>query len=518
MDYLLGIDIGTSTAKAVLLEAETCSVVGSGAAEYPILQPRPGYAEQDPEGWWQAAQVAVGQALSQAIIDRRAIRSIGLCGQMHGPAFLGREGASIRPAIIWPDTRSTAQRDEIMSRATSEALARHAPGPLATGFMAATLRWMAENEPATLERTQAVCLPKDYVRLRLTGIVATDVSDASATWLLDIVSGAWSDLLIDLCGLERRYLPPILGSAEVVGPLLAGAAERLGLPPGIPVVAGCADQPAQLIGHGLLEPGPDLVNIATGGQVVHLLRSPRIDPHMRFHVFNHAVVGHWYALAATLSAGLSLRWLRDLLGLREQVDAYDSLSDLASRVPPGAEGLVFLPYLAGERSPHMNPDLTGVLVGLRLHHQRGHLARAIMEGVAFSLCECLELVSDLDEGGVAEVIASGGGANSALWRQIQADAYALPLKVSPGGDHACIGAALLAGAGCGVFSSIQEACAGLPVPVTSNLPDDGRSQFYRERMRLFRKLHDDLREDMLRLASLNVPVSVRTSRPSNASQ
>ena len=497
MTYLLGIDIGTSSVKTLVLDAETGRGLCSAQQEYPISQPQPGYAEQNPDDWWQATINTVRKAVADAAIDPNAIQGISFSGQMHGGVCLDKSARPLRPAIIWADTRSAEQVADIGRRASTQELVQHAPGAPAAGFMATTLMWLTQHEPDTIAKTHAIVLPKDYVRLRMTGEIATDVSDAAGTWLFDIAFGQWSDWLLNLCGLENRYLPSVLSSMDVAGTLLPSAAEALGLPPGIPVIAGCADQPAVCMAYGLYNPGTALAAIGTGGQVVHPLTQVRTDPQMRFHVLNHAIPQRWYALAAILSAGLSLRWLRDLLGLKDRPDAYEHLSRLAAQAPPGADGLLFLPYLAGERSPHMDSQATGVFVGLRLHHGPGHLARAVMEGVTFAMRECLSLVSDLaDTGEPVQVIASGGATASPLWRQIQADIYNTPLLLSAGDSHACVGAALLAGIGCGVYSSVEDACAHLPRPAAEVWPDAARADFYERRFQIYRRLYGQLKDDM----------------------
>jgi xylulokinase len=499
--YLLGIDIGTSSVKTLVLEAETCHVLSSAQREYPISQPQPGYAEQNPDDWWQAATFTIRKAVADAAIDTSAIRGIGLSGQMHGGVCLDSANRPLRPAIIWADTRSTIQCDDLKSRSNTQDFARYAPGPPAAGFMGPTLMWMAQHEAETLRSTHAVILPKDYVRLHLTGEVATDASDAAGTWLLDIASGQWSDWLLDVCRLEHHLLPPVLGSTDVAGILQPDAANILGLPAGIPVIAGCADQPAVSMAYGLYNPGTALAAIGTGGQVITPLLHPRTDPQMRFHVMNHAIPQRWYALAAILSAGLSLRWLRDLLSLQAHPDAYAHLSELAAQVSPGADGLLFLPYLAGERTPIMDSQASGVFVGLRLHHRPGHLARAVMEGVTFAMNECLSLVSDLSGSETnMRVIASGGAASSPVWRQIQADIYNKPLLLTSGDSHACVGAALLAGIGCGVFPSVEDACARLPQPTAAVWPDAERAEVYRARGDIYRRLYGQLKDDMHQLS------------------
>lgn len=497
MAYLLGIDVGTTNVKTLLLDAESGATLATAAQEYPISQPQPGYAEQNPEDWWNAAIATVRKVMKEAQIDSQAIKGIGLSGQMHGTVCLDKSHQPIRPAIIWADTRTVAQVEAIKARTTLEGMAKHAAGLPAAGFMGPTLMWLRQHEPETLRNTDTVILPKDYVRLKLTGTVGTDVTDAAGVWLLDVAAGQWSDWMLNLCGVDRQIMPAISASSEVVGTLHKAAAELLGLPEGIAVIAGCADMPAQALGYGLYSPETTLVTIGTGGQVVRTLLSAAADSELRFYVFNHAVTGRWYALAAMLSAGLCLRWLRDTLGLGGRADAYEHLSLLASQVPPGADGLMFLPYLAGERTPLMDPLASGVFVGLRLHHTPGHLARAVMEGVTFAIGECLELVSDIEgSGDLQRVIISGGASASSVWRQIQADVYHRPVMLSTGANHACVGAALLAGVGCGVYPSIFEACARLPQPSQEIRPDAQTATFYDQRRDLFRGLYPQLKEAM----------------------
>jgi xylulokinase len=504
MTYLLGIDVGTTNIKTLVLDAESGTTLATAAQEYPISQPQPGYAEQNPEDWWQAAITTVRKALAEAKIDVNAVKGIGLSGQMHGTICLDKAQKPIRPAIIWADTRTVSQVEDIKARTTLEEMAQYAPGLPAAGFMGPTLMWLKQHEPETLEKTESVILPKDYVRLRLTGTVGTDVTDAAGAWLFDVASGQWSDWLLNLCGLSRDYMPSVTESVEVVGHLQPEAAEAMGLPAGIGVVAGCADQPAQALGYGLYNPDTALVTIGTGGQVFRSLNTPKADSQLRFYVVNHAVPNKWYALAAILSAGLCLRWLRDTLGLKDRPDAYDYLSQLAGGVPPGAEGLMFLPYLTGERTPLMDPLASGAFVGLRLHHTPGHLARAVMEGVAFATGECLSLVTHIEgSGDLKRVIISGGSAASPVWRQIQADVYNRPVMLSAGANHACVGAALIAGVGNGVYSSIEEACSHLPQPSQEITPNSKAAELYGERRGLFRDLYSHLKADMHALIDKN---------------
>lgn len=497
--YLLGIDIGTSSVKTLVLDAQTGTGLASATHEYPVQQPQPGYAEQDPADWWNAAVGTVQSAVRQAGIDPHAIAGIGLSGQMHGGVCLDRDFQPVRPAIIWADTRSKSQVDDLLNRINKQDMRQFAPGPPAAGFFGPTLMWLHQHEPDTIERTQVILLPKDYIRLKLTGTVGTDSSDAAATWLLDVRTGSWSDTLVGQCGVSKHYLPPVSWSSTVVGNVTRPAASALGIPAGIPVVAGCADQPAQALGYGLYQPGTALVTIGTGGQVMLPLTRPHIDPQMRYYVFNHALPGRWYAAAAILAGGLALRWLRDTLGLQDRADAYAYLSALASETPPGADGLVFVPYLTGERTPHMDPLASGLFLGLRLHHSAGHLARAVMEGVTLALRECLLLVSETQP--PEQIILSGGAVRSPVWRQIQADIYNQAVWLAAGDHHACVGAALLAGLGTGVYASIDEAAALLPKPSEQIEPDAANERFYAERGEIYRGLYAKLKDDMHRLSA-----------------
>jgi xylulokinase len=497
--YLLGIDLGTTNVKTLIWDVEKAAPAAAASQEYPVQQPQPGYAEQNPDDWWQAVVQTVQQAVAQAGIAREAIAGIGLSGQMHGFVCIDAQQRPVRPAIIWADTRSKPQVDALLAQIGLEQMADHAPGLPAAGFMAPTLMWLRLNEPHTLKQTQAVLLPKDYIRLQLTGSSGTDASDAAATWLFDVRSGQWSPWLVEQCGLDARYLPPVSQSGEIIGTVSAAVAAQLGLRAGIPVIAGCADQPAQALGYGLYQPGTALVTVGTGGQVLMPLTTPRIDPQLRYYVFNHALPERWYAAAAILSAGLALRWLRDMLGLKHQPDAYIQLSALAAQTPPGADGMIFLPYLAGERTPHMDPLASGLFLGLRLHHQAGHLARAVMEGVTFALAECLDLVTALDQ--PDHILISGGAVRSPVWRQIQADVFRHPLRLARGENHACIGTALLAGVACGLYESIEAAADQLPQPSEQVEPDQARAAFYAERRTLYSSLYPRLKDAMHTLSA-----------------
>lgn len=501
MVYLLGIDLGTSSIKTIVFEPESGRTLASASREYPILQPKPGYAEQNPDDWWNAAVETVREAVQKAVIDPSAVRGIGVDGHMHSGAFLGADLRPVIPAIIWADTRTKPQVDDLRQCLSAADISRHAPGLPAVGFFGPNIFWLSQHEPDVLRQTRVILLPKDYVRLRMTGIPATDPTDAAATWLFDVTSGDWSDWLLEQCHAERRYMPDILPSAHIAGELLPSAAEALGLPAGIPVVTGSADLPAQGVGHELYAPGHAIAPIGTGGQVFALLDKPCTDPRLRYYIFNYPIPGFWYVQTAILSAGLSLRWLRDLLGLKDRPDAYDYLSQLAADVPPGADGLVFLPYLAGERTPHMDAAASGVFLGLRLHHTIGHLARAVMEGVTFAMEECLSLVVEATSDPDLAVTITGGAATSSVWRQIQADIYGRPLSVAAGANHGAVGTALIAGVGCGLYASFEDACSRLPRAAMQVLPNPINQDIYAARRAIYRGLYARLKEDMHVLSS-----------------
>jgi xylulokinase len=481
MSVLLGIDLGTSSVKALVLDSESGAALGVESCPYPMYTPAPAYAEQDPEDWWEAAVGAVRGALETA--GPVEVAGIGLSGQMHGTILMGEKGLPLASAIIWADSRSADDAAALASLDFNDTL----PGPPAAGFMASSLRWLSRERPDLIRDAACILLPKDVLRARLTGGQGTDFTDAAGSWLFDIRRGAWSEEVLAACGVSPTLMPPIHFPAEVVGRLRPEAAAALGLPAGIPLVAGCADQPAQALGHGLSVPGETLITIGTGGQVFKVIDSPTPDPAGRYHVFNHVVPGRWYALAATLAAGLSLRWLKELLG----GESYESLSALAAEIPAGAAGLTFLPYLNGERSPLMDPSARGAFVGLRLDHGRGHLARAVMEGVAYSLAACLDALG-MDSAGAIRF--SGGGARSAIWPSIMAGVLNRPLALADGDTpHAPLGAARLAGIGTGVYRSYPDALARGDTPAHVVEPDPAWVEVYREGRARYEALYPALR-------------------------
>lgn len=493
---LLGIDVGTSSVKAILLDSSTGKLLVSAGREYPIHQPAPDYAEQNPDDWWDATIHVVQQVVQTS--GRRDVGAIGLTGQMHGTTLLDKSNRPLHPSIIWADQRSGESGEALAAKFGVERYTALAGTLPAAGFLASTLYWLTKHNPALLERTNAVVLPKDYVRFQLVGEIATDISDAAATGLFDIVGQRWSDEIIAAVGVSRSIFPEALPSAAVAGALTKQAAERLGLASGIPVVAGCADQPAQAVANGVVTPGMASVTTGTGGQVsvpveIKADETLRTDP--RLHVFNHAKPNMAYILGAILAAGLNLRWFRNLVGLESQPDAYALLSEEAASIPPGSEGLLYLPYLVGERTPHMDPLARGAFIGLSYRHTRAHLARAVMEGVAFALRQTLEISLGLSSVPVSQVIAAGGGAESVVWRQIMADVLGLPLQKTAQAEQTCVGTAVLAGIGTGAYADFDEGVRSTARFEGVTEPNPALAAFYNDTYAQFCGLYPRLRQD-----------------------
>jgi xylulokinase len=490
MSTLLGIDLGTSSVKVVVYSTMG-KILGLGSAEYPILTPQPGWAEQDPEHWWSATVQAVRAAHTAA--GQPEVLAIGFCGQMHGPALLDKQNRLLGNAIIWADQRSGPLLDEIESLIGKRRLAEVCGTAPAAGFLIATLRWLQRYDPGRLEKIGAILLPKDYVRFRITGEVGTDASDAAATGLFDVARRIWAWEVIESLGLRRNMFPAICDSAEVCGKLLPGPATELGLKPGIPVATGSADQPAQAVGNGLIEPGQGSVTLGTGGQVFVPLATPVFDSQGRLHTFCHALPSRWYLLGAMLSAGMALRWARHVLRC-DQI-SYRDLDQMVREIPIGAEGLVFLPYLVGERSPLMDPHARGTFAGLTLRHDTGHLIRAVLEGISFAMRQIIETI---EETGIRmdRWVASGNGLGSNLWRQMVADTLNRPLlrgEDANSAERAGVGAAILGGIGAGVLSGFKEAQSFAPRFDEVTRPDPDRVEAYDQAYARFKELYPRLK-------------------------
>ena len=453
---LLGLDVGTGGTRAVLIDRDGVVLASATCDHAPFASPHTGWAEQDPADWWRASAAAIREV--QAAAPDRAIEAIGLSGQMHGAVLLDAQEQVVRPAIIWCDQRTGRECREITDTIGAERLIELTSNPALTGFTLPKLLWVRRHEPQAWQRIRSVLLPKDFVRMRLTGVRATDLADASGTLLYDVTHRRWSDDVLAALHLDPSWLPRAFEGPEVTGVVSAQAAHETGLPEGTPVVAGGGDQAAGAVGMGAVRPGVVSVTLGTSGVVFATTDTPLRDPAGRVHTFCHAVPGRWQVMGVTQAAGLSLRWFRDTFTAHDgRTVSYDALTAEASAVAPGADGVLWAPYLMGERTPHLDPDARAALVGLAASHTRGHVVRAILEGVAFSLCDALEILCSMGVP-ITSVRAGGGGARSSLWRQILADAFNVPVGPLEADEGAAFGAALLAGVGAGVWPSVEAAC------------------------------------------------------------
>jgi len=481
MGLVIGLDVGTSGTKAVAID-EAGKLRGAALVEYPLHSPKPGWAEQDPADWVSAAHEALASLASQ--VPPEDVKAIGLTGQMHGSVFLDEADAVIRPALLWCDQRTAAQCEAITDKVGAKRLLEMVSNPALTGFTAPKILWLRDEEPANFERVRRVLLPKDYIRLLLTGEYATDVADASGTLLFDVKNRSWHRELMSLLELDTGLMPPAFEGTEVTGKLSAEASGKTGLPAGIPVVAGGGDQAANGVGCGIVRPGVVSTSMGTSGVVFAFAEEVRTDPEGRVHTFCHAVPGKWHVMGVVLSAGGSLRWFRDALcqpecQLAEESgrDPYEYITEMAATVPPGSEGLLFLPYLSGERTPHKDPYAKGAFVGLSLRHTKAHMARAVLEGVAFGMRDSIEILRQL---GVAvdEVRLSGGGARSALWRQMLADTGHAPMQRINVEEGPAYGAAILASVAAGLHDSVEGACDAIIAEEERLMPDASTAAAY----------------------------------------
>ena len=491
MSVLVGLDVGTGGARAVAVN-DSGEIVAEASSEYPLYTPRPGWTEQDPEDWWKGAK----EVLTQVAAGAGEVDGIGLTGQMHGSVFLDDSDLVLRPALLWNDQRTQAQCDRITEAVGEERLISISGNPALTGFQAPKIVWLRDEEPDNFRQVSRVLLPKDYVRFRLTGEYATDASDAAGTLLLDMQARDWSREILDALEIPQDWMPKVYEGPENTGALREGVAEELGLPPNIPVAAGGGDNAAAAVGTGIVRPG--LVNSSVGTSGVLFVHSDEFkpDPSGRLHAFCHAVPGAYHLMGVTLSAGGSLSWWRETLG-----GDFDELVEAASDVPPGSEGLIFLPYLSGERTPYLNPKARGAFFGLTARHGIAHMTRAVMEGVIFSLRDSLEIMRELDVP-IDEVRATGGGARSELWRRLQADIYAVPIRRTVADEGPAYGAALLAGVASGTYADVDEATSVVKLREEITEPDAERSKIYEEYYEVYRSLYPATSSAMSRLTGL----------------
>ena len=486
---VLGIDIGTGGSRALLVDDDGGIIASATADHAPFTSPRPAWAEQDPDDWWRACQLAIRTVVADSGVAATSIACIGLTGQMHGAVLLGQDGGVLRPSIIWCDQRTDTECRWLDDSIGRQRILDFTSNPALTNFTLTRLLWVRAHEPDTWRRLRHVLLPKDYVRFQLSGEYATDVADASGTLMLDVTRRCWSREMLDAADIDSSVLPALFESPAICARVSRAAAVLTGLAAGTPIVAGAGDQAAGAIGLGITRPGAVSVTIGTSGVVFAATDRPATEPAGRLHTFCHAIPGRWHVMGVTQAAGLSLRWFRDLLVAGV---SYDQLTTEAARTSPGADGLLWAPYLMGERTPHCDPNARAALVGLSASHGRGHIVRAILEGVAFSLRDTFSIFAEMGVP-VGSVRLGGGGSRSALWRQIQADVFGHPVDTAAADEGAAYGAAILAAAGIERWPTVDAACDALVRGGATTLPRPEVVTLMHERYDAYRRLYPALR-------------------------
>ena len=508
MSVFLGIDIGTSGTKTLAIDASG-KILADAMVTYPCYVPKPLWSEQDPEDWWQATIKSVRQVVKAAKLKPAEVKGIGLSGQMHGSVFLDKNDKVVRRAILWNDQRTAAECDEIEQRAGGrKKLIRMVANPALTGFTAPKILWLRNHEPKHFEKTCKVLLPKDEIRRRLTGEYATEVSDASGMLLLDVAKRRWSKKLLSALELDIDLLATCYESEDVTGQLTAEVAETLGLSTDCVVVGGAGDCAAGAVGNGIVNRGVLSTSIGTSGVMFVHSDEVKIDPEGRVHTFCHAVRDKWHMMGVNLSAGGSLQWFRNALcqaevaaAKRKKIEIYDLLTAEAQAASVGSQGLFFLPYLSGERTPHADPDARGSFVGLTLAHARGDMIRAVIEGVTYSMRDSLAIFEELGVP-VRQIRASGGGSRSPFWRQVQADIFGRKVVTINTEEGPAYGVALLAAVGAGEFKDIREACAATIQVVQETKPVAKARRYYDRAFPIYQQLYRSLKDDFKSIAAL----------------
>ncbi len=493
--YFLGIDVGTGGTRALIID-EGGRVVASATEEHrPFASPQIGWAEQDPADWWRACCAAVPKALAQGNLRGDQIACVGLSGQMHGAVLLDQQASVVRPALIWCDVRTEKQGRDLTAQLGAERLIQLTCNPALANFTLTKCLWVRENEPSNWSQVRSLLLPKDYVRFQLTGERATDVADASGTLLLDVAKRRWSKEMLEAVQMDESLLPALYESPEICAQISAAGAAATGLQRGTPVAAGAGDQAAGSVGMGVVSTGAVSATIGTSGVVLAAMNRPALDPGGRLHTFCHAVPGRWMVMGVTQAAGLSLRWFRDQFGIwaDNQVESYAALTAEAAKAPPGCDGLLWAPYLMGERTPYLDPLARGMLVGLTASHSRAHVIRAILEGVAFSLLDTFTIFQEI-EVPVETIRLGGGGARSELWRQIQADIYGKRVETVEAEEGAAYGAAILAGVGAKAWPSVDAACDAVVRVASTTVPNSRDSLVMEKAYAVYRRIYPAMKE------------------------
>jgi len=496
---LIGSDIGTSGTKTVIFDLNG-NALASDTQEYPLYQPQNGWAEQEPEDWWKAVYTSIKNVIAKSGAKPSDIKGIGLSGQMHGLVMLDKNDKVLRRSIIWCDQRTQKECDEITSIVGREKLIEITANPALTGFTASKLRWVMNNEPEIFAKCTKVMLPKDYIRYMLTGEFATEVSDASGMQFMDIKNRTWSKELLDMLGIDIGLLPKMYESYEISGKINKYAAELTGLCEGTAVAGGAGDQAAAAVGNGIVKNGIISSTIGTSGVVFAHMEKPAIDPMGRVHTFCHAVPNAWHIMGVTQAAGLSLKWFRDGFckeeiaeAEKQGIDPYIIMDDMADKSGIGARNLYYLPYLMGERTPHLDADCRGVFFGLSAIHDKGDMIRAILEGVCYSLSDCMDIIRAMGVNATA-VRLGGGGAKAPIWRQMQADMFGCDTQILSNSEGGCLGVALLAGVGTGVWSSVPEACDATIKVKKTYAPDSANNAIYTKNHTLYKNLYVALKD------------------------
>ncbi|MCK5811777.1 MAG: xylulokinase [Clostridiales bacterium] len=506
MAYLIGTDIGTSGTKTVLFD-ELGNTISSSTYEYEMLKPAIGWAEQDPNEWWRAVYQSINDVISQSGVPNSEIKGIGLSGQMHGAVMLDKHGDVLRNAIIWCDQRTTKECVEITEKVGKKRLIEITANPALTGFTASKILWIRNNEPAIYDKTDKILLPKDYIRYKLTGEFATEVSDGSGMQLMDITKRDWSDEVLEKLEIDKSLLGKMYESCEITGQITSEAAKLTKLKVGTIVAGGAGDQAALAVGNGIVRKGIVSSSIGTSGVMFAHADSIEIDLKGRVHTFCHAVPGAWHVMGVTQGAGLSLQWFRDQFckdiisdADKKGIDPYIIMDQLAENIPIGSEGVIYLPYLMGERTPHLDPDAKGVFFGMSASHTRDHLIRAVLEGVIFSLKDSLEIMKDM---GIqaTEVRASGGGGKSPLWRQMQADVFNSDITTINSKEGGALGVAILAGVAKGIYPDVVSACDQIITVTNRQVSNASNQKQYEQYYQLYKKLYVSLKDDFKTVSS-----------------
>jgi xylulokinase len=495
--YLIGIDLGTSVTKTILFNAYG-EIIAAHSADYPLDQPKNGWAEQNADDWIEAGFQTVKAVLEQSGIAPGDVAGIGISGQMHGLVMLDAQGKPLRKSIIWCDQRTQEECAEITRRVGKKKLIEITANPALTGFTASKILWVRSHEPDVYKKCRHILLPKDYLRYRLTGVFATEVSDASGMQLLDVPKRRWSQEVLDALEIDSALLPQVFESSDLTGYVTKSAAEATGLAEGTPVMGGAGDNAAAAVGVGVVKNGRAFTTIGTSGVVFAHTDTIAIDPEGRVHTFCCAVKNAWHVMGVTQAAGLSLQWFRKNF-CKEKT--YDQMTEEADRVPLGANRLVYLPYLMGERTPHLDADCRGAFIGLSAIHTKSDMLRAVMEGVTYSLKDCLDILTDMGTE-FSRMYACGGGGTSRFWRQMLSDVFGLPVMTTKCSEGPALGAAILAAVGAGLYTDVPEACAQMVSDDTLQEPDAGKTALYEKHHHLYQQLYPALKKQFAALSGL----------------